>query len=116
MSQPQTQSSAKSITAPPESPRVLRVDLREVVSVADATAASFSTDVSALGSAKAAAGFAVSIVRIGPDGMTVPLKSGETWDGVRLSKVLVDRIRNVRQTHSAFVPKENVREIVYSPE
>ena len=48
--------------------------------------------------------------RIGPDGMPTALKAGETWDGVRLSKVLVDRIRNVRQTHSAFVPKENVKE------
>lgn len=116
MSQPQTQPVAKSIATPLEAPRILRVDLLEVISVADATAASFSTDLSALGSAKAAAGFSISIVRMGPDGMTIPLKSGETWDGVRLTKSLHDRIRNVRQTYSAFVPKENVREVVYSPE
>lgn len=116
MSQPQTQPSSKAVDAPPAVQRITRVDLRDVVSVADATASSFATDMSALGSAKAATGFVITPTRIGADGMPVALKAGEAWDGLKLSKVLMDRIRNVRVTHSAFVPKENVKEIVYSPE
>lgn len=115
MSNVQTQAAAQAAAIPPPS-KILRVDLLEVVSVADATSQSFATDMSALGAAKAATGFRVEAVRLGPDCMPVALKAGETWDGLRLSKSVHDRIKNVRVLHSAFIPKSNVREIVFAPE
>lgn len=115
MSQPQTQAAAK-VVEPVPCPRIMRVDLLEVLSVADATASSFGADAGPLGAAKSANGFRIEPARMGADGLPVLLKAGETWDGLKLSKVLTDRIRNVRVTHVAFVPKENVRGVVYSAE
>lgn len=114
MSQPQVATPAK-VVEQPQMPRIIRVGLRETITVAGATSAAFGTDPS-IGNVKEATGFRVEMCRIGPDGMPVALKTGETWDGLRLSKVLHDRIAQRKQLHSAFIPKENVREIVYAAE
>ena len=102
------------VTPPPRG--IMRIDLLEVVSIADATGSSFETAMGALGAAKTSTGFLIEPAKMGADGFPMPLKEGQTWDGVKLSKTLMDTIRNRRRTHVVFVPKENVRNIVYLPE